>query len=115
MIHGARFLRPVDEEQKWELQQITSSSPLTIPAGRRGGKFTMARRCRLDIIIEILDVISSGTTKTKIVCEANLNFNIATKYLDLLQEKKFIRKNSNVYEITGDGQMFLEKAKELQI
>ena len=75
----------------------------------------MARRCRLEIIIDILGVISSGATKTKIVYEANLNFNIATKYLDLLQEKKFIRKNSDVYEMTEDGQMFLDKAKELQI
>ncbi len=75
----------------------------------------MTRRCKLDIVIEILDVISNGTTKTKIVYEANLNFNIATKYLDLLQEKKFIRKNGNMYEITGEGQTFLKKAKELQI
>ena len=75
----------------------------------------MARRCRLDIIIDILSAVSSGATKTKIVYEANLNFNIATKYLDLLQEKKFIRKSSNVYKITGEGQRFLEKAKELQI
>ncbi|MCK4458521.1 MAG: hypothetical protein KAT13_05705 [Methanosarcinales archaeon] len=43
----------------------------------------MARRCRLDIIIEILGVISSGTTKTKIVYKTNLNFNIATTYLEM--------------------------------
>jgi predicted transcriptional regulator len=82
---------------------------------KKGGKFAMARRCRLNIIIEILDAASSGATKTKIVYETNLNFAIATKYLDLLQEKKLIRKNGNFYEITGEGQMFLKKAKELQI
>jgi len=75
----------------------------------------MTRRCKLDIIIEILDVTSSGTTKTRIVYETNLNFNIATKYLDLLQEKKFIRKDENIYKTTMEGQMFLKKAKELWI
>ncbi len=75
----------------------------------------MARRCRLDIVVEILDVASSGATKTKIVYGANLNFAIATKYLDLLQEKGLIRTNSNIYEITEEGEKFVEKAKELQI
>ncbi|KAF5428227.1 MAG: putative transcriptional regulator [Candidatus Methanomarinus sp.] len=75
----------------------------------------MRRRCRLDIIIEILDVTTSGAIKTKIVYKANLNFNIATKYLDLLWEKGLIRINSNMYEITEEGRKFLEKAKELQI
>ncbi len=75
----------------------------------------MGRRCRLDIIIEILDVASNGATKTKIVYKANLNFNIATKYLDLLREKGLIRTNNNIYEITEEGIKFLEMAKELQI
>lgn len=114
-MYGARFLRLVDEERKRELQRITTIATRRTCWRKKGGKFVMARRCRLDIIIEILDVISSGTTKTKIVYEANLNFNIATKYLDLLQEKKLIRKNGDFYEITGEGQMFLKNAKELQI
>ena len=75
----------------------------------------MQRRCKFDIIVAILDVVSSSATKTKIVYDANLNFNLATKYLDLLQERKFIRINDNVYEITSEGKMFLKKAKELQI
>lgn len=75
----------------------------------------MQRRCKFDIIVAILDVVSSSATKTKIVYDANLNFNLATKYLDLLQERKFIRINGNVYGITSEGKTFLEKAKELQI
>ena len=75
----------------------------------------MQRRCKFDIIVAILDVVSSGATKTKIVYDANLNFNLATKYLDLLQKKKFVRINSNVYEVTKEGKTFLKKAKELQI
>ena len=73
------------------------------------------RRSKFDIVIAILDVVSGGATKTKIVYKANLNFNLATKYLDLLLEKGLVRTNSSRYEITGEGKTFLEKAKELQI
>jgi predicted transcriptional regulator len=59
--------------------------------------------------------VSGGATKTKIVYKANLNFNLATKYLDLLLEKGLVRTNSSRYEITDEGKTFLEKAKELQI
>jgi len=75
----------------------------------------MKRRTKFDIVIAILDVVSGGATKTKIVYKANLNFNLATKYLAFLLEKGLVRTNSNRYEITGDGKTFLEKAKELQI
>ena len=73
------------------------------------------RRSKFDIIIAILDVVSGGATKTKIVYNANLNFNLATKYLDFLLEKGLVRTNSSIYEITEEGETFLEKAKELQI
>jgi len=75
----------------------------------------MKRRTKFDIVIAILDVVSGGATKTKIVYKANLNFNLATKYLDLLLEKGFVRTNSSRYEMTDEGKVFLEKAKELQI
>ncbi len=75
----------------------------------------MKRRSKFDIVIAILDVVSGGATKTKIVYKANLNFNLATKYLDLLLEKGLVRTDSSRYEITGEGKTFLEKAKELQI
>ena len=75
----------------------------------------MKRRTKFDIVIAILDVVSGGATKTKIVYKANLNFNLATKYLDLLLEKGLVRTDSNRYEITDEGKAFLEKAKELQI
>ena len=75
----------------------------------------MKRRSKFDIIIAILDVVSGGATKTKIVYNANLNFNLATKYLDFLLEKGLVRTNSSIYEITEEGETFLEKAKELQI
>jgi len=75
----------------------------------------MKRRTKFDIVIVILDVVSGGATKTKIVYSANLNFNLATKYLDLLLEKGFVRTDGSRYEITDGGKVFLKKAKELQI
>lgn len=75
----------------------------------------MKRRTKFDIVIAILDVVSGGATKTKIVYKANLNFNLATKYLDFLLEKGLVRTDGSCYEITGEGKTFLEKAKELQI
>jgi len=77
--------------------------------------YIVKRRSKFDIIIAILDVVSGGATKTKIVYNANLNFNLATKYLDFLLEKGLVRTNSSIYEITEEGETFLEKAKELQI
>ncbi len=75
----------------------------------------MKRRTKFDIVIAILEVVSGGTNKTKIVYRANLNFNLATKYLNFLLEKGLVRTDGSRYEITGEGEIFLEKAKELQI
>ncbi len=75
----------------------------------------MKRRTKFDIVIAILDVVSGGANKTKIVYRANLNFNLATKYLNFLLEKGLVRTDSHYYEITGEGKTFLKKAKELQI
>ena len=75
----------------------------------------MKRRSKFDTIIVILDVVAGGATKTKSVCKANLNFNLATKYLNLLLEKRLVRIDGSSYEITEEGVTFAEKAKELQI
>jgi predicted transcriptional regulator len=75
----------------------------------------MKRRNKFDIVIEILDVVSSGANKTKIVYKANLNFNLATTYMELLLEKGLVRTNGSSYEITEKGKTFAKKAKELQI
>ena len=75
----------------------------------------MKRRSKFDLVIAILEVVSGGATKTKIVYKANLNFNLPTKYLDFLLKKGFVRTDGSRYEITEEGKTFLKKAKELQI
>lgn len=73
------------------------------------------RRSKFDIVIAILDVVSGGATKTKIVYKANLNFNLATKYLDLLLKKGLVIADGSSYVITEEGKIFADKAKKLQI
>ena len=75
----------------------------------------MKRRNKFDIVIAILDVVSSGANKTKIVYKANLNFNLATTYMELLLERGLVRTDGSIYEITAKGEIFAKKAKELQI
>lgn len=76
---------------------------------------TMKRRCKFDIIVVILDAISGGATKTKIVHAANLNFTLTSKYLSFLQERGLVEKHDGCYKVTREGAEYLKKAKEVRI
>ncbi|RPJ77577.1 MAG: hypothetical protein EHM20_05930 [Alphaproteobacteria bacterium] len=56
-----------------------------------------------------------GATKTHIICETNLNFNIAQKYLELLKEKELIKHENGLFITTNKGNIFQELAKELKL
>ncbi len=71
------------------------------------------RRGRLDIIIDILEVVKKGAGKTAIVYGANLNFMLAEKYLALLLENGFVENRQDKFVITEKGRTILEKAKEI--
>ena len=75
----------------------------------------MERRCKFDIILAILNAVSCGTTKTKIVYATNLNFKLADKYLSFLQEHGLVEQHDGCYKITREGQEYLKKARELRI
>lgn len=45
------------------------------------------RRSRIDIIIDVLEVAKMGANKTSVVYKTNLNFKLADKYLELLQNQ----------------------------
>ena len=76
----------------------------------------MKRRCKFDIIVIILDVVSGGvTTKTQIVHAANLNFKLAGRYLSFLQERGLLEKRNGCYKVTREGREYLKKARELRI
>ena len=78
------------------------------------GGVSIKRRNKTDIAEEILKVAMNGVNKTHIVNEANVNFNIASKYLEMLNEKGFIRRENGFFITTHKGKVFQEIAKELK-
>ena len=71
-------------------------------------------RSKSDIMLEVLDVCRNRVSKTRIVYKANLNFNIATPYIDFLSEKGLLSISEGprtFYETTPQG---LEAIKTLR-
>jgi predicted transcriptional regulator len=56
-----------------------------------------------------------GAKKSHIVYEVNINFNIAQKYLEMLNEKELIRNESGLFITTNKGKVFQEMAKQLKL
>jgi predicted transcriptional regulator len=79
------------------------------------GGVNIKRRSKTDIAEEILKVAMNGANKTHIVNEANVNFNIASKYLKMLNEKKLIKHENRLFITTDKGKVFQEIAKELKL
>ena len=77
-----------------------------------------SRRGNLGVIADILGVcLDVVALKTNIVYRANLNFNLATKYIDELVEKRLLRiqhHSRRTYETTEKGREFLELYGELK-
>ena len=65
------------------------------------------RRSKIDIAEDILRVAMKGAKKSHIVSDANVNFNIASEYLEMLEEKEFIRLENRIY-ITNKSKSFQE-------
>ena len=57
----------------------------------------------------------NGARITRIVCEANINSNIAHEYLEMLKDKELIRNENGVFITTNKGKFFIEVAKEFKI
>lgn len=73
------------------------------------------RRSTNDIAIDILKAAINGATKTHIISEVNLNFNIAQRYLEMLSEKELIKHENGLFITTNKGKVFQEMAKELKL
>ncbi|KCZ72502.1 putative transcriptional regulator [Candidatus Methanoperedens nitroreducens] len=73
------------------------------------------RRSRIDIIIDVLEVAKMGANKTSVVYKTNLNFKLADKYLELLQNQGLVENRTDKYITTDKGKVFLEKAKEITL
>ncbi|MDQ1251909.1 MAG: hypothetical protein QG646_1020, partial [Euryarchaeota archaeon] len=79
------------------------------------GGVSIICRSRTDIAVDILRVAMNGAKKTHIVYEVNLNFNIAQKYLEMLNEKELIKQENGLFITTNKGKVFQEMAKELKL
>ncbi|MBP2031127.1 putative transcriptional regulator [Methanohalophilus levihalophilus] len=73
------------------------------------------RRNRIDISADILETAKNGANKTQIVYNTNLNFSIAKKYLEMLEEKELIRQEGNLYITTEKGKTFHDLAMLLKL
>jgi predicted transcriptional regulator len=57
----------------------------------------------------------NGVKKTHIVNEANLNFIIVDKYLEMLKDKELIMHENGLFTTTNKGKVFHEMAKEIKL
>ncbi len=80
----------------------------------RKGSF-IKRRSRTDIAKDILKVTMNGAKKTHVIYEANLNFNIAAKYLETLKDKELVTHENGLFITTDKGKAFYAMAKELKL
>ena len=67
----------------------------------------------MDICHDILKVAESGARKTRLVYQANLNFRIVKKYLELLMEKGFIELKDGHYLTTDRGHYWMMNYHQL--
>jgi len=75
----------------------------------------MKYRSRTEIISMILDSVTVGTTKTKIMYKAYLSYTQLKEYLSLLEESGMIvyEDGTQVYKITEKGRKFLKLSIEI--
>lgn len=74
-------------------------------------------RSRLDICAQILEATKCGKTKTAIVCQVNLNQQLATSTLKLLVDLDLVseRRNSPTAYLTSKrGLQFLQEYQNLR-
>lgn len=71
-------------------------------------------RGRLDIIADILHVISQNARKTQIMYQANLSYKVLTKYLTKVSEASLVdfEFEKRCYMLTAKGRAFLEAYNE---
>ncbi|BCU69722.1 winged helix-turn-helix domain-containing protein [Stygiolobus caldivivus] len=86
--------------------------------------FNKKKRDVFEIYLDILSACKrsyNGISKTRLMYAANLTFEVANKYIPILEEKNLITKRDNLYFITKKGedvlntlQLFREKKYELR-
>lgn len=84
-------------------------------------KLSLLHRSRVDIIANILHVSGEGAKKTHIMYQCNLSFRQLHAYLNLLIDRKLLRKverkessRRELYETTSKGRAFLQAYKRIK-
>jgi len=70
-------------------------------------------RDRLSIIAAILEAANCGSSKTKIMVNANLSFKLLEKYLDICLRSGYVQANGTKYTLTEHGVVILKQYKQL--
>jgi predicted transcriptional regulator len=68
----------------------------------------------LSIIASILEAANPKSSKTRIMLNANLSYNLLEKYLDIVEKTGFIRFEDSKYKLTEPGQEFLKQYKHFE-
>jgi len=71
-------------------------------------------RDRLDIIADILSVVSREAKKTQIMYQANLSYKVLQRYLNEIAGASLIRfeDSQQIYMLTSKGQNYLDAYRE---
>ncbi|MDF1534051.1 MAG: winged helix-turn-helix domain-containing protein [Methanosarcinaceae archaeon] len=96
----------MDNIHRWEWDKLTTIRLIG------GGQI---RRSKIDITVDILKVTMNGAKKTQIVYQANLNHNLAKKYIVLLTNQDLIKQQENIFVTTEKGRTYQEMAKRLKL
>jgi predicted transcriptional regulator len=76
-----------------------------------GDCFLGKNRDRISIIGAILEAAGPGASKTRIMAQANLSFNLLEKYLALTNKAGFVQLIDYKYAVTQRGKNFLKEYK----
>ena len=73
-------------------------------------------RTRLDIIADILQVVSQNAKKTQIMYQANLSYKVLQRYLSSVTAASLVdfENEEQCYVLTPKGQEFLEAYREYE-
>lgn len=79
------------------------------------GGVDIKRRSKTDIAEDILKVAMKGAKKSHIVYDTNISFNIASDYLEMLNEKELIRQENGIFITTDKGKAFWEISRKFKL
>ena len=71
--------------------------------------FMGKNRDRVSIVAAILEAAYHGSSKTRIMLEANLSFALLEKYLDVIRSAGFVQVDNSRYHLTERGREFLKQ------